>query len=164
MVHFATEACLQVSVFILMWDWKKSGMFVVNCDINLFKIRVNLPSMAIYFMYFINKSKLWWTPLLSKHQVVLSMHVWSNSDMLGKALLDSQRKQGVHHTYMHGFCAQGLVSASNPHFASNRGKKSLASYQLWWAQLHQSDGSISAHERLWIRTEIPDPERDTNLP
>lgn len=49
MLPFATDACLQVSVFILVWDWKKSRMFLVNYNTNLFKVRVSLPSIFVHF-------------------------------------------------------------------------------------------------------------------
>lgn len=51
MVHFATEACFQVSVFILVWDWKKTRMFLLDCNTNLFKVSISLSSTAIYFVY-----------------------------------------------------------------------------------------------------------------
>lgn len=77
MVHFVAETCLQVSVFILVQDWKKSRRFLLNY-INLFKVSFSLLFVTIYFMYFICKSKLLWIPKtfssLSESQVVLSVH------------------------------------------------------------------------------------------
>lgn len=133
MVRFATEACLQVSVFISVWDWKKSGMLFVKCNIHLFKVSVSLPSMAIYFVCFINKSKFWWTPLLSENQVVPSVCMWS--DMLGKAehhchLLDFQWKQWVHHTCQHAWllCSGNAFWLQSPLCLKQR----WISYQLGW--------------------------------
>lgn len=69
-------------------------MFFVNCNINLFKLSVSLPSMAVYFVFH-KKVKTLMDPFMSEDQVALSVHTWSNHDVLRTAqhhchLLDLQ--------------------------------------------------------------------------